>query len=337
MFGYGTDFLFGAGLGGINLSKKKRNKLAEWMNEIEYVNWLTSLFNMALSIFIWDGLPETCSARYLEQSLLIRGQAIITREENGSHLSLGAAPTGNYNIYGEPTQCFGWGINGWNKQYNLYIKGMEENDQLRAYQGFLAPLDYNAVMCWDNKLRYPYINHILTAARRLADTERTTDVIAANLKQPVIVTCPEEMVKTVQEQFRSRDVNESFVISSGKLMTNEIGVIDTGVNAETMRVMYERFEHHMSLIHSIFGIDSAAQSDKRERLLVDEVNANNAITASNLQKRLHMREDFCEDLNRAFGLDVSVKINPELEQEAEEYRDENIVRGGNDNRAELSE
>lgn len=335
MFGFGYDYIFGAGYGGMGLSQKKQRKLAQWQNDTEYVNWLTSLFNMALSVFIWDGLPETCSARFLEQSLLIRGQAIITREENGSHLSLGAAPSGNYNVYGEPTKCWGWGLNGFNKEYDLYIKGDELNEQLRAYQGFVGTANYNAVLCWDNKLRYPYINHIITAARRLADTERTTDIIAKNLKQPVWVTCREEQVKSVREALRSRDVNEDTVISSGDMLTNDIGVLDTGVNPDTMRVMYERFDHHLSLIHSIFGIDSAAQSDKRERLLVDEVNANNKITASNIQKRLHMREDFCENVKAAFGVDLSVRLNPELFQEGEEILTNQTLTGGNVNRGNL--
>lgn len=342
MFGFGVGWQGLLGLGsnnGIALSNNKRKKLAAWENNQEFANWFVYLFEMAMGIFIWDGLPETCSARFLEQSLLVRGQAVLTQEENGAFLTLGAAPTAEYNVYGEPTKCYGWGINGFNKQYNLYIKGAGEAYQLRKYQGDfnVSPDGYDAVLCWDNKMRYPYINYVISAAQRLADTERSCDVIARNLKQPVAIACPEESVKSVNEQMASRDNNEAFVVSSGKILSNDISTLDLKANPEAMRVMYERFDHHLSLVHSIFGIDSAAQSDKRERLLVDEVNSNNQITAANLQKRLHMREDFCEAANKAFGLNISVKLNPELEQEANELDTEEQVTGGNENREGIRE
>lgn len=339
MFGYGYNNIFGNEFYGFSLSKKKRSKLSAFENDMEFTNWLVFLFEMAMSIFIWDGLPETCSARFLEQSLILRGQAVFTQEENGAHLTLGAAPTQNYNIYGEPLKCFGWGLNGYNKQYSLYVKGSGEAEQLRKYQGgFISdPLGYDGVLCWDNKMRYPYINYIITAAKRLADTERSCDVIARNLKQSVAILCPEEMKDTVNELFASRDNNETLVIGNGKIMASEVGVIDLKVNPDAMRVMYERFDHHLTLIHSIFGIESSAQSDKRERLLVDEVNANNQITAANLQKRLHMREDFCELVNKAFDLNISVKVNPELFQEAKEEQEGAEITGGNENRREINE
>ena len=61
----------------------------------------------------------------------------------------------------------------------------------------------------------------------------------------------------------------------------------------------------------LLGVNNNPNVDKKERLLVDEVNANNEATEDNISHRLKERELFCERVNKAFGLNISVSVNVE--------------------------
>ena len=310
------QFLFG------NLPLKNLNerKLAKYETDREFVNTFNRLFNTALNTFRWEGLPATCNERFLEISLMLYGNALIA-DRDGAFVNLACASGGEINIYGEPLTAYGYGLNGWNKKYNLYIDGMEESRVVLDGVARDGSENYNAVMCRDNKVSYPYVNYVFMAAQRLTRAMRTMDVVCQNLKQPVIITCEESMVKTVRETLNQRGDNVNAIISSGKLPIDSFKVWDTKANPETLKVMWEHYDSLDAHVKELFGVNNNAQIDKKERLLVDEVNANNEATEQSVEHRLAERQLFCERVNRAFGLNLSVSLNvsrPHGEDEAEE-------------------
>ena len=310
------QFLFG------NLPLKNLNerKLAKYETDREFVNTFNRLFNAALNTFRWEGLPATCNERFLEISLMLYGNALIA-DRDGAFVNLACASGGEINIYGEPLTAYGYGLNGWNEKYNLYIDGMEESRVVLDGVARDGSENYNAVMCRDNKVSYPYVNYVFMAAQRLTRAMRTMDVVCQNLKQPVIITCEESMVKTVRETLNQRGDNVNAIISSGKLPIDSFKVWDTKANPDTLKVMWEHYDSLDAHVKELFGVNNNAQIDKKERLLVDEVNANNEATEQSVEHRLAERQLFCERVNRAFGLNLSVSLNvsrPHGEDEAEE-------------------
>lgn len=317
------QFLFG------NLPLKNLNerKLAKYETDREFVNTFNRLFNTALNTFRWEGLPATCNERFLEISLMLYGNALIA-DRDGAFVNLACASGGEINIYGEPLTAYGYGLNGWNKKYNLYIDGMEESRVVLDGVARDGSENYNAVMCRDNKVSYPYVNYVFMAAQRLTRAMRTMDVVCQNLKQPVIITCEESMVKTVRETLNQRGDNVNAIISSGKLPIDSFKVWDTKANPETLKVMWEHYDSLDAHVKELFGVNNNAQIDKKERLLVDEVNANNEATEQSVEHRLAERQLFCERVNRAFGLNLSVSLNvsrPHGEDETEEMEVEEDV------------
>lgn len=299
-----------------NMSAKK---LARYENDVEFVNTFTSLFNSALNIFKWNNLPETCNERFLERSLLLRGAALIV-EENGHFLNLAAVPGDGYNIYGEFTRAYGYGLNGWNKQYSLWVDGAQESpDVTKTAGGYDTGKDFNAVMCRDNKLMFPYVQYLIIAAKRLTETMRSMDVALQNLKMPVIITCEDNTVNSVKEMLANRDANVAAVVGHGSLPVDSFKVWDTKANPAILQVMWEHYERLDNHVKEQLGMNSLAQVNKKERLLVDEVNANNQSVDMNLDKRLKERELFCERVNEAFGLNISVEVN--IDPQGDEYDD----------------
>jgi len=67
---------------------------------------------------------------------------------------------------------------------------------------------------------------------------------------------------------------------------------------------------------SFLGIDNA-NTDKRERLVKDEVNANNSFVDFNALYMLQAREIACKEINVMFGCNVSVKRREGVEGSVE--------------------
>lgn len=306
--------------GNMPVRNMSERKLAKYETDREFVNTFNRLFNMALNTFSWEGLPETCNERFLELSLMLYGSALLC-DKDGAFVNLASADGGEINIYGEPLTAYGYGLNGWNHKYNLYIDGMEESPVVLDGISREGSKQYNAVLCRDNKISYPYVNYIFMAAQRLTRAMRTMDVVCQNLKQPVIITCEESMVKTVRETLNQRGDNVNAIISSGKLPIDSFKVWDTKANPQTLSTMWEHYDSVEAHLKELFGVNSNSQADKRERLIVDEVNANNEATEQSVEHRLKERQLFCERVNKAFGLNISVQLNVALPHGEEDLED----------------
>ena len=67
---------------------------------------------------------------------------------------------------------------------------------------------------------------------------------------------------------------------------------------------------------SFMGLNNA-NTDKRERLVDDEVNANNEQIEASIEVMLASRQQACEEINKMFDLNISVELRnqekPELE------------------------
>ena len=77
-------------------TKRLTKKLAAWENQEAYQDIFIQLSNMWLTLFKWDGLPNTCDERALEYTLMFSGKALFFRDDEP--LSIG-----DYPVIGEGT------------------------------------------------------------------------------------------------------------------------------------------------------------------------------------------------------------------------------------------
>lgn len=290
-----------------------KTKLAKVETDRLWYDLTEEKVNLALNVFEWKGLPETCNPRYLEMNFLLRGQACI-QEKDGNYLSLGCSMGGNINLYREPTNGYVYGANGYNQEVRFYIDGVEDTGIVVEGPG-LTPQKrtYNAVFARDNKMMYPYINYIIDYCKRMVDVQRACDVMIQNLKQPVIIQCSDDQFEAVKRALNQKDDNVAAIISTGRTLESiqNFHVWPTNVNASNLQEMKAYYEWLESQLDQLLGINSNPQPDKAERLLVDEVNSNNEKVESLLNIRLNERKEFAERLNKAFGLNVSVDVSRE--------------------------
>lgn len=314
-----------------NISKKK---LSQMQNDIEFVNMFENYFTLAQNIFQWDNLPETCDERFLERSLLLYGRAMIA-DLDGSLVTLGSANGAGVNLYGYSIKAYGWGLNGFNREFPVYVPGADSTTATRqSSDGTLGSLEPKAVICFDNVDAYPFVTYIFNTAKRVADLLRSCDVAVQNLKSPYIVTCDETDVNSVKEALSQRDNNVAAIITARSTALDSMRVWQTYASDGTLKAFWEQLRNIEGQLFETLGINSNANQDKRERLLVDEINSNNEFIRSNLDKRLRQREIFCDRVNELFGTSISVHLRSdeyvdqlsETEDFVGDSRDDNAAR-----------
>lgn len=310
------------------LDSKTIKKAEKYENDLEFQNVFYNLLNIALYSFSFEGLPKSCNERYFKLNLILHGSAALINDPELGFLTLGCTPmmAGDLNIYGEWPKVNAYGWNGFNKMYSCYMYGVDNTDA-------------EALICRDNDCMYPMVRVLLMYTKRLTDTMRTLDVTAKKLKTPYFITCDESQKTSVKKILDDIDFNKDSIIANRSTAPNEFNVLQTGVQPESVRVLWEHYSNLESEVRTLLGINSAANLDKKERLVVDEAEANDILTDINIKYRLKSYETFCETANRMFGLNISVKSNiEEVEKQAEIdssiNRIENINDGGAENENE---
>ena len=298
----------------VDLAGISRKKLQQWNNNLEFINFFEYFFNKAVNMPKWEGLPDTIDPIFFNRCLTIAGKALVA-DVDGSKIALFGANSNGITVNGYPTKAWGYGRNGFNRQFKLFVPGADEAKALRkAADGSTYSPSFNAIMCWANIDQFPALNYILMAARRSAQLMTAMDVAVENLKMPLIISCDEADRNSILEALKQRENNIAAIICQKGLNLDALNVWDTKANPEVLKAFWEQFEHIESWFDQAMGINSNPQSDKKERLLVDEVNSNNQATDVNKTTWETQLKIFCDRYNEWTGENISVTWGEKEEQ-----------------------
>lgn len=286
--------------------QKNKRKLAKLKNMQSFQLIFNRLANDALKRYDFEGLPETLSKRVILQSLLWHA-GVCFFEKGGALFALPAAPSGEYNIYGEPGTAEVYSLNGaFNEPVNLYIHGSDENAFIAKTEGIKYGKG-KGVMVWENEQRFPFINSVMYYAFAISDAMRTLDVIKQNLKQPNVIVAEEAVVPTVKQYLKDREDNVDSVISSGVFDPKKVSIIPFDVNGTSLNDITSLIEWYENKFRELCGVDNNSQMDKKgENLIQAEVSVNDEYTDSNTEKATEVIQRGLDDVNKIFGTSIKV-------------------------------
>lgn len=256
---------------------------------------LDMLLSLAVNRFRWEGLPDTCNARYLEKMLHRNGLATLSyREDEPTQVwtTLTAMPQGEYNMYGIPTT---WRAVGY--------------DGLTDYPVTNA----NGALCYYSYARVSPWNALEIYARKMAHYERTEDVNLTQQMRPFIGIAPQEKRMELINLLKQVEGGEPAILGDEGLskLVDNVKTLDIGVPLITEELA-RSWQNVLNQALLYLGIPHLA-FEKGERMIEDEARANTAPTNIQLLDCLQARREFCDDVNRRFGLDIHVYFNEDLE------------------------
>lgn len=259
--------------------------MANNLNDYTYTDYFNRLMLIARSIFEWEGLEELgINEKWIEKYLFSEGKCVFFKDKIKGFMITALTPNGRVNYYNEPTTIRPYAID---------------------YTGDTLINDENCVIIKNNDLCIPTTKTIQLYAFKLASIDRTIDVNIQAQKTPVIIECSEKEKLSMKNFMKMRNDNEPQIFVTDKMNTNGITVH----NLNTPMVFKDlELQKHMvwNECMTFLGINNA-NMDKRERLVDDEVQANNEQVEASFNAMYSERKRACEKINEIFGTHINVK------------------------------
>lgn len=273
------------------MNTKKETDLSMMINDKTYIDYLNRLRLIATSLFTWDKLDDYAgygASRFLEQTLFDNGRACFVYDDELGYLALKVNPDDKLNVYELPTRVLAWSI-GYNKKYDF--------DDI--------------VYIMNNELQLPTADTLQLMAYRLYETERTIDTNLIAQKTPVLIEGDTKTILTLKNVYMQYSGNTPFIFGNKSYdISNKLNVLKTDAP-----YLIDKLENHKHNIWNeamtYLGIDNA-NTDKKERLITDEVESNNDLINYYLNCFYKTRKKACDDINFKYGLDIDIKLNKDV-------------------------
>lgn len=315
----------------LNLGGKapKQSKLAAFKNNVTFQNVFARLVKKGLSRYEIEGLPDTCSERVVKTALLYYGSVGFFEKENAI-LALPAAPGSDITLNGDFKSMFVWGRNGFNEQVPLFVPGGANSKEVD--KGVIRTSDKTPRGVWvrENELVYPFLNYCIDYAEKIADTMRTLDIARFYLKRPGIFVAEEQAVASLKKFFDSMENNQPYdIVSTGIYDVSKVNLLQVDQNPDNIKSCTDLIEWYMNDFDNLCFKNSNSNPDKKERLLVDEVNSNNEATDAQGDSFLEYIQEQFDFVNESLGTNMTIKLNKE-EKEDDDIRGMDTDSGSNE-------
>ena len=272
----------------------KENEMSMLTNNATYIDYLNRLRLLATSLFTWENLDEVAgfgASRFLEQSLFDNGRACFVKDDELGFMVLKVNPSDKLNIYKLPTRVMAWSI-GYEKNYDFD----------------------DVVYIMNNELQLPTSQTINLIAYRLYETERTIDTNLIAQKTPILIEGDTKTILTLKNVYMQYSGNTPFIFGNKQFdISNKLNVLKTDAPYLIDKLTIHKHELWNEAL-TYLGIDNA-NTDKKERLITDEVESNNDLINFYLNCFYKTRKQACELINEKFLKDSDVKISISLNKD----------------------
>lgn len=277
---------------------RRKNTFNEsaFLNNATYILYYNRLAEMALSMFEWKNLPETVDARFIEVNLFNKGNVLFFKDDVLGFLCLPASIGGQMNVYNIPTVRQAYASNG-------YKMTCDEK---------------NSVIIYNNLIRSNSVSDVEMYARRIYNLDRAIDVNANAQKTPLLIQCEETQKLTMKNLYQQYDGNAPIIFAKKSLDTDGLTVLKTDAPYVADK-LYELKSNIWNEALTYLGISNI--TDKKERMIVEEVARNQGGTIASRFSRLESRKQACEQINRMFDLNIDVEYRDDFKEIVEAVTD----------------
>ena len=252
--------------------------LAKQLNNWTYTDYYYRLELIAKSIYNGK-LPNNINYKWVEKYLYSEGGCVFFKDDTLGYMVTRFTDSGQINPYDEPTFV------------TPYATG---------YQGKPLENHVDCVIIRNNDILLPTAPTLQLMAYRLAEATRTSDVNIRAQKTPVFALCDDKQQLSFKKALSKVDENEFAIYGYKNFDVDSIKAIrfDAPVVFDKLTIQkHEIWNEAMTFL----GLNNANQ-DKRERLVADEVSANNEQVGACGNVFLSARQEAFEEIRSLFGL-----------------------------------
>lgn len=264
-----------------------------------YSNWRNVLTERIINIFEWSNLPMP--QKEIEILLHYIGFCGFTRFRKSKELGV---------VYGSMS-----GVTNYPDIFTTFTYATPLESGMRK-------IDTNLIVINNNQLRMPTYQMVETYATLLAHTDLSLQAILINSRATGLVRArTQQQVDDIANWYNSLANGKTLaILDSDDLNTlmNDEGIKVFSMSypsSMTIDSYYQIRENLLKSFYSEIGINS--NRDKRERVVQAELDTNLNRILFNIDDMLKSREDACEQINKIFNTNISVKLNREIIEQVE--------------------
>lgn len=254
-----------------------------------YYHYFNKWYNIGTDIFLWENLPTNLKSEHIEKLLFNNGHCVFFDDVNFGYLCLPCSIT-HYNIMGDPIKFIV------NSNTLAYTKKLDTN---------------NSVLIKNNKQAYPSTQFVDYKCRQINNVDIARDINLNNLKTPFVFSGEKSNLDSFKVLFEKITGNKP-IIYTEKNFIDGIKILNANApnNIETFNKLIETYEDELRIYFGLKFIE-----DKKERYIIDEVNANDSYIFANRDSMFNSRIESIEKINEMFNLDISITKNNERTKE----------------------
>ena len=149
-------------------------------------------------------------------------------------------------------------------------------------------------------------------ANLLTEIDIAIQTNVLNTKIPVLLLCDEMTKKSIKEAYRQVQSGMPALAMDKQGFENLTEITRWDFNAPyIVDKLQEAKRNIISEFLQEIGINNV-ETEKRERMLTNEVDANNEVIKNSSDVYLVPRQDFCDRFNRLYGTNISIEIRKEV-------------------------
>ncbi len=239
------------------------------------------LEQLAVSRFTWRGLPNGIDQRFIELQLFENSSMPLIFFEDKIRLRYMVTQTSNQgwqNLYYNPTKFTPYGVG-----YSYHELSAKE-----------------CVPIWDNMLRYNMWDIMYLYATRLARVDRAIDVNLETSVMPMMIVTSEGQKLTVENMLKQKNEGMPFIVSYNDIDPTQVFQSINTANEYVVDKLLNAKAQIWNEAISLLGIDNS-NTEKKERLITDEVEAGSEKTNVFRLGFLKARQQACDQINEMFG------------------------------------
>lgn len=256
------------------------------------LNYQQEFINICANQFKWTNLPDNVTSHWIEESLITNGSIGAYMDKTYGLVFGGGNYTGPLTHYG----------------YQAYYE-FNSPTLHRKFRVDHSKETKNGVVIQNDSLMYPRWITITNYAYKLAQLKNYIDINLKTTSTPfVIVAKKKSKLKALQDLW-------SQIASGQPLVSTSLDVNDPdefqqlNINATYLVDNLQRqFDATRAEALTLLGVNNT-NVEKSERMLVDEVNANNQNIAMNVSNLLAYRKEAVDLINEKFNTNIAVDLN----------------------------
>lgn len=254
----------------------------------------------------WEDLPKEIPSWCLEKVVNLYGQGVLF-EIGGQYLVTQAVNNSSLNVYNEVCQVQPVGMNG------MSFPVVNVKDTINVNGSEIEYVEQNGVLIKNNIYSIPTYALIKPFIEKLCYIWESAGINAGLSRLVALVHCNKDVAGTIKNEISKIIGNRNGVV----VVNEKMNILET-INKFDLKVEYtpekywEDFDNTFNLICLMVGITTDMNKNKKERVVVAQVESNDELTTIVSNSYLSFRELACDEIKDVFGLNVSVKENKDI-------------------------